>query len=190
VFNLADFFQHPNALVESKNIGNGTRVWAFSHILPGAVIGSGCNICDHTFIDNDVNIGNDVTIKCGIYIWDGVSIEDKVFLGPNVVFTNDLSPRSKVYPSEIVKTHIKYGASIGANVTLIAGNTIGKFAMVGAGSVVTKDVPDYALVYGNPARIHGYICECTEKLKFENGFSSCSCGRKYSLDNRKVSEKY
>lgn len=189
VFYLSDFFVHPNAIVESSNIGEGTRVWAFSHILKGAVIGKDCNICDHTFIENDVLIGDDVTIKCGIYIWDGVHIEDKVFLGPNVVFTNDLRPRSKMYPSEFAKTHVHYGASIGANATIIAGNVIGKWAMVGAGAVVTKDVPDYALVYGNPAKIKGYVCKCTEKLQFKDGLASCSCGENYSLENGKISER-
>lgn len=179
-------FFHPNALVESENIGEDTRVWAFCHILPKAVIGKGCNICDHTFIENDVVIGDDVTVKCGIYIWDGVRIEDKVFLGPNVVFTNDLRPRSKVYPSVFKETFVRHGASIGANATIVAGNTIGRFAMVGAGSVVTKDVPDYALVYGNPARFVGYVCECAIDLKFENNSASCSCGKTYNKDNGKI----
>lgn len=185
---MSDFFIHPKALVETKKIGKNTKVWAFSHILSGATIGEDCNICDHTFIENDVVIGNEVTVKCGIYIWDGIKIEDKVFLGPNVVFTNDLRPRSKVYPYEFAKTNIKYGASIGANATIIGGNTIGKWAMIGAGSVITKSVPDYALVYGNPAQLKGYVCECSEKLSFKNNTTSCSCGKSYLLKNNTVTK--
>ncbi|WP_404332353.1 acyltransferase [Mesobacillus maritimus] len=183
---MSDSFIHPKALVETKNIGKNTRVWAFAHILAGAMIGQDCNICDHTFIENNVIIGNEVTVKSGIYIWDGIYIEDKVFLGPNVVFTNDLRPRSKRNPTEFVKTHICYGASIGANATIIAGNKIGKWSMVGAGAVVTKNVPDYALVYGNPGTIKGYICECTEKLNFENNAASCLCGKNYSYKEGQV----
>ena len=146
------YFKHDQALVESENIGDDTRVWAFSHVLPGAVIGSECNICDHVFIENDVVIGNRVTIKCGVQIWDGLRIEDDVMVGPNATFTNDLFPRSK-QPFELKKTYIKNGASIGANATILAGVEIGEGAMVGAGSVVTKNVPPHAVVVGNPARI-------------------------------------
>lgn len=179
-------FIHSHALVESDKIGDGTRVWAFAHVLPGAVIGQNCNICDHCFIENDVVLGDDVTVKCGIYIWDGVTIEDKVFLGPNVVFTNDLRPRSKVYPEQFAKTLIRYGASIGANATILAGHTIGKWAMIGAGSVVTKDVPDYTLAVGNPARVVRHICQCTKDLIFRGTHAECSCGKKYCLNNDKV----
>ena len=137
-----EYYQHPNALVESKKIGKKTRIWAFAHILPGAVIGENCNINDHTFIENDVIIGDNVTIKSGVYIWDGVRIADNVFIGPNVTFTNDLRPRSKQYPEKFLQTIIEEWATIGANSTIIAGNTIGKFAMIGAGSVVTKNIPN------------------------------------------------
>jgi len=150
-------FEHPQSVVESTNIGSETRIWAFAHILQGAIIGSDCNICDHVFVENDVIIGNRVTIKCGVQIWDGLRIEDDVFIGPNATFTNDLFPRSKVYPEEFIKTVIRQGASIGANATILAGNTIGKNAMVGAGAVVTKDVPPNAIVVGNPAQIIGYV---------------------------------
>lgn len=151
------FFKHPQALVESEHIGAGTRIWAFAHLLPGAVVGEDCNICDHVFIENDVLIGNRVTIKCGVQVWDGITLEDDVFVGPNATFTNDLFPRSKQYPEQFTRTIVRSGASIGANATLLSGITIGKNAMVGAGAVVTKDVPPNAIVVGNPAWIKGYI---------------------------------
>src|SRR5215469_12222781 len=119
------FFQHPNALVESSRIGAGTRIWAFSHVLPGAVIGADCNICDHVFIENDVIIGDRVTIKCGVQIWDGLRLEDDVFIGPNATFTNDPFPRSKIRPARFERTLIKRGASIGANATILPGITVG-----------------------------------------------------------------
>jgi len=152
-----NYFTHPQALVETVNIGAGSRIWAFAHVLPGAVIGEECNICDNVFIENDVMIGNRVTIKCGVQVWDGVSLEDDVFVGPNATFTNDLFPRSKQYPEQFARTIVRSGASIGANATLLSGITIGKNAMVGAGAVVTRDVPPNAIVVGNPAWIKGYI---------------------------------
>jgi UDP-2-acetamido-3-amino-2,3-dideoxy-glucuronate N-acetyltransferase len=150
------FFMHDKAIVESKSVGLGTRIWAFSHILPGAVIGSECNICDHTFIENDVIVGDRVTIKSGVQLWDGIRIEDDVFIGPNATFTNDLFPRSKHPPKRFETTKVRRGASIGANATILPGIVIGQYAMVGAGAVVTNDVPPYAIVLGNPARITGY----------------------------------
>lgn len=148
---------HPNALCESPNIGDGTRIWAFTHVLPNAVIGKDCNICDGVFIENDVNIGDRVTIKCGVQIWDGITLKNDVFIGPNVTFTNDRHPRSKCYPDSFEKTVVELGASIGANATILPGLSIGKYAMVGAGAVVTQSVPSYAVVVGNPARITGYV---------------------------------
>lgn len=183
------FYIHPNAIVESKNIGDNTRIWAFVHILKGASIGSNCNICDHGFIENDVIIGNNVTIKSGIYIWNGVRIEDNVFLGPNVTFTNDIYPRSKAYQKEYPRTFIKEGASVGANSVLLAGIVIGRYAMVGAGAVVTRNVGDFELVYGNPARHRGHICRCTKKLDFKNNrHTVCACGLSYALENGIVSQ--
>jgi acetyltransferase-like isoleucine patch superfamily enzyme/dTDP-4-dehydrorhamnose 3,5-epimerase-like enzyme len=152
-----DHFQHGQALVESPHIGPGTRVWAFAHILPGARIGADCNICDHTFIENDVIVGDRVTVKCGVQLWDGLRIEDDVFIGPNATFTNDLYPRSKRHLPRHPVTTIHRGASIGANATILPGITIGDESMIGAGAVVTHNVPPHAKVVGNPARIVGYM---------------------------------
>lgn len=153
---MTNFFKHPQALVENNHVGTGTRIWAFAHILPGARIGADCNICDGVFIENDVNIGDRVTIKCGVQVWDGVTLEDDVFIGPNATFTNDPFPRSRLHPKEFPRTLVRHGASIGANATILPGLTIGPNAMVGAGAVVTRDVPPNAIVVGNPARITGY----------------------------------
>ncbi len=151
-----NYFVHPSAICESQTIGEKSRVWAFCHVLPKAKVGRECNLCDHVFIENDVVIGDRVTIKCGVQVWDGVTLEDDVFVGPNVTFTNDPFPRSKQYPTAFSKTLVRRGASIGANATILPGITIGIQAMVGAGAVVTHDVPPYAKVVGNPARIIGY----------------------------------
>lgn len=138
--------------VQSKKIGEGTRIWQYCVILEGAKIGKYCNICSHVFIENDVLIGNYVTIKCGVQIWDGITLEDRVFIGPNVTFTNDKYPPSKEFPATLTKTYIKNGASIGANSTILPGLTIGSGAIIGAGSVVTHDVPSNQIWVGNPAR--------------------------------------
>src|SRR4051812_1729846 len=152
-----DYFRHPNALVESTHIGNRTRIWAFAHVLPNARIGEDCNICDHTFIENDVVIGNSVTVKCGVQLWDGITLEDDVFVGPNATFSNDPFPRSRKRPEQFSRTVVARGASIGANATVLPGLRIGQNSMVGAGAVVTADVPPNAIVIGNPARIVGYV---------------------------------
>lgn len=151
------YFIHKLACVETQSIGRGTRIWAFAHILPRAIIGEDVNICDHTFIENDVIVGNRVTIKCGVYLWDGVRLEDDVFVGQNAAFTNDPFPRSRQYLDKFPQTIVKQGASIGANATILPGLIIGKNAMVGAGAVVTKNVPDNAVVVGNPARIIRFL---------------------------------
>lgn len=148
---------HETALVETEKVGKDTNIWQYVVVLPKAKIGVNCNICSHCFIENDVSIGDNVTIKSGVQIWDGITIEDAVFVGPNVTFTNDLYPRSKQYATEWIKTKIEKGASIGANATVLGGITIGKYAMIGAGSVLTKDIPPYTLWYGNPAIQKGYI---------------------------------
>ncbi|WP_308219940.1 WxcM-like domain-containing protein [Roseomonas populi] len=147
---------HPQALCESERIGEGTRVWAFAHILPGAVIGADNNICDGVFIENDVVTGDRVTVKCGVQLWDGLRVEDDVFIGPNATFTNDMFPRSRVQRDALPPTTVRRGASIGANATILPGLTVGPGAMVGAGTVITADVPANAVVVGNPARIVGY----------------------------------
>jgi acetyltransferase-like isoleucine patch superfamily enzyme len=146
-------FIHPSSDVQSKQIGEGTRVWQYVVILPGAIIGRDCNICSHCFIENKVSVGDRVTVKCGVQLWDGITLEDDVFIGPNVTFTNDLEPRSRNAAAKLLPTLVKKGATIGANTTILPGVTIGEGAMVGAGAVVTKDVPPKTLVVGNPARI-------------------------------------
>lgn len=150
-------FVHPSAICEAREIGSGTRIWAFAHLLPGARIGRDCNICDGVFIENDVVVGDAVTIKCGVQLWDGIVIEDNVFIGPNATFTNDRFPRSKVRPEAFPRTIIRRGASIGANATIMPGIEVSSGAMVGAGAVVTRTVPPNAIVVGNPARITGYV---------------------------------
>ncbi|CAM4332541.1 acetyltransferase-like isoleucine patch superfamily enzyme [Paenibacillus endophyticus] len=180
------YFKHEYALVETDKIGEETRIWAFTHILSGAEIGRNCNINDHTFIENDVVLGDNVTVKSGVYIWDGVRIKDNVFIGPNVTFTNDLNPRSKQYPKEFEKTIINEYASIGANATIVAGNNVGKYAMVGAGSVVTKSIPNHTLWYGNPAKMQGYVCICGQKLN--NTYKCVTCLKEYKFIDNQISE--
>jgi UDP-2-acetamido-3-amino-2,3-dideoxy-glucuronate N-acetyltransferase len=154
---IAGVFVHAHGICETKSVGVGTRVWAFSHVLAGATIGVDCNICDLVFIENDVVLGNRVTIKSGAQLWDGVRLEDDVFIGPNATFTNDPFPRSKRYGRILLRTVVRQGASVGANATVLPGVVIGERAMVGAGAVVTRDVPANAIVTGNPARVVGYV---------------------------------
>ena len=154
---------HKLADVQTENIGDNTNIWQFCVVLKQAKIGSNCNINTQVLIENDVFIGDNVTIKSGVQIWDGITLEDNVFIGPNVTFTNDFTPRSKQYPKDFLKTIIKKGASIGANSTIIGGVTIGEYAMIGAGSIVTKKVGIQELWYGNPAKHQGYVCKCGQK---------------------------
>ena len=139
-------FVHSHAICESSSVGDRTRIWAFAHVLPGAVIGEDCNICDGVFIENDVVVGDRVTVKSGVQLWDGITLESDVFVGPNATFTNDRFPRSRAYPAEFPKTVVHKGASIGANATILPGIRIGRGAMIGAGSVVTRDVPSTRLL--------------------------------------------
>jgi acetyltransferase-like isoleucine patch superfamily enzyme len=148
---------HPTSEVQSTSIGSNTVIWQFCIVLKGAIIGEDCNINSHVFVENDVIIGNNVTVKSGVQLWDGLRVEDDVFIGPNVTFTNDLVPRSKAYPTSFLETNICMGASIGANSTIIAGNKIGAYAFIGAGSLITKNIPANTVWYGNPARHNGYI---------------------------------
>ena len=175
------YFQHKHAIVEANvTIGAGTRIWAFVHVLPGAVIGSDCNICDRTFIEGDVCIGDRVTIKCGVSVWNGLVVENDVFVGPNAVFTNDLRPRSQARLLAYPRTLLKEGCSLGANCVILPGLTIGRWAMIGAGAVVTHDVPDFGLVVGVPARMRGWVCCCGRKLVLAaDSRWICPCGRIY-----------
>jgi UDP-2-acetamido-3-amino-2,3-dideoxy-glucuronate N-acetyltransferase len=152
---------HPLSDVKSSDIGEGTRVWQYAVIFPRAKIGKNCNICAHTLIENEVIIGDDVTIKSGVYLWDGITVKDKVFIGPNATFTNDKHPRSKQYPQEYLKTMIEEGVSIGANATILPGLTLGRYCMIAAGAVVTKNISPYSIVVGNPARSIGTVNDKT-----------------------------
>jgi acetyltransferase-like isoleucine patch superfamily enzyme len=172
---------HPTALVASSRIGAGTRIWAYVNVLEGATIGRDCNICDRCFIENDVVIGDRVTVKCGVSLYDGVVLEDDVFVGPDVSFPNDSRPRSRQPRDSPAKTRVLAGASLGAGSILLPGVTVGHFAMVGAGSLVTRDVPDFALVYGSPARVHGHVCRCGENLRVADRRAECACGRTYEV---------
>lgn len=183
-----DKFIHPLAVVDNNaSIGFGTRVWQWSHIMEGVVIGDNCNIGEGVFIESGVKLGNNVKVKNNVAIYSGVMCEDDVFLGPNCVFTNVINPRSFIErKKEFKETIIRRGATIGANATIVCGNSIGEFAMVGAGSVVTKNVDPFTLVVGNPARFHSYICKCGCKLG--EALECIECKRKYTINDGKVEE--
>ncbi|MEI7592760.1 MAG: acyltransferase [Actinomycetes bacterium] len=171
---------HPAAICESDHIGPGTRIWAFVHILPGAIIGADCNICDHVFVEGGAHIGDRVTVKNASLIWDGVTIESDVFIGPRVTFTNDLRPRVgfPLTGGAFIPTRIRQGATLGANVTIVCGVTVGESAMIGAGAVVTADIPAHVLAVGAPARAIGWVCTCGQSIKPDQ---TCSCGRTFQL---------
>ena len=184
-----NYFVHESSYVDDNvKIGDGTKIWHFSHVMSNSEMGEKCNIGQNVVISPGVKLGNGVKIQNNVSVYTGVICEDDVFLGPSCVFTNVINPRSFIErKSEYRDTIIGKGASIGANVTIVCGHNIGKYALIGAGAVVTKNVPDYALVMGNPARIKGYVCKCGEKLSFEDGHATCTaCGLKYNNDNDKV----
>jgi len=183
------FFVHPLAIVESNKIGPRTRVWPFTHVMKEVRVGADCNIGEHVFLENGADLGNNVTVKNGVSIWAGITIEDNVFVGPNCVFTNDRNPRAYVKKSskQLTPTRIRANATVGANATLLCGITIGRYAFVGAGSVVIHSVPDFSLVVGNPSRQIGWMCVCANRLPLLQGTgseSTCTCAhcnRRYSL---------
>ena len=176
----ASVFVHPQALCESDDVGPRTRIWPFAQVMRGARVGADCNICGHAFIESGAVIGNGVTVKNAVLVWDHVTVEDEVFLGPNMIFTNvrDLRQARRPRPDDFLPTLVRRGAAIGANATVVCGVTVGESALVAAGSVVTRDVPAYALVAGNPARRRAWVCACGTRL---GKALSCPCGRRYRL---------
>jgi UDP-2-acetamido-3-amino-2,3-dideoxy-glucuronate N-acetyltransferase len=183
------FFKHPTAIVESDNIGDGTKIWHFAHVREGAKLGKNCIVGKSVYIDADVEIGNGVKIQNFVSVYKGVRIEDDVFVGPSVTFTNDRYPRSFQWDEEkIIPTVVKRGASIGANSTIICGVTINEYVIIGAGSVVTKEVPPFGLVYGNPAELKGFVCQCGIRLhckgkKVDVAILKCPhCGKELEID--------
>jgi len=179
-----NYFKHQTAIVESNSIGDGSKIWHFAHIREKAIIGKNCNIGKGVYIDSEAKLGNNVKVQNFVSIYKGVEIDDDVFIGPSAVFTNDLYPRAFLWNEDrLTSTYIKKGSSIGANATIICGITIGEYAMVGAGSVVTKDVPQFGLVIGNPARLKGFVCYCGKKLRNieneenDNIIYKCECGK-------------
>lgn len=183
------YFVHPTAVIdESTEIGEGTQIWHFSHVMAGAKIGRNCLLGQNVFIASGAILGDNIKVQNNVSIFKGVILENDVFCGPSAVFTNVFNPRSFISrKAEFRQTLVKRGATIGANATIICGNTIGEYAFIGAGSVVTKDVPDYALVYGNPGRIKGWVCQCAVEIVFRSGKATCkACGKRYQKDRTGV----
>lgn len=179
-------FIHPDAIVETDQLGRGTRVWAFTHVMQGASVGCNCNIGEQCFLEHGSHVGDEVVIKNGVALWEGVTLENRVFVGPYAVFTNDRTPRAKLFRKSI-PTLVREGASIGANATIRCGVEIGRWAMIGAGAVVTRDVPDFSLVVGNPGRIQRYVCRCGATLIFSDaGQARCTCGLKFRTAGKSV----
>jgi len=186
---MVDYFVHESSFIdEGARIGKDTKIWHFSHVMSGAIIGEACNIGQNVLVSSGVTVGNNVKIQNNVSLYTGVIIEDDVFLGPSMVFTNVINPRSHVSrKDEYQTTLVQKGASIGANATIICGTTLGRYSFVGAGAVVTKDIPDYALVYGSPARVQGWMCQCGEQLNFNGDRAVCSrCGDAYRKQNQIV----
>ena len=190
-------YVHPTALVETDEIGAESRIWAYTHVMKGAHVGVNCNIGEHCFVECGSFIGDNTTIKNGNMLWEGMILEDGVFVGPHVFFTNDPYPRSRHLPQAghrykskqnwLLPLLVKRGASLGAGAIILAGVTIGEYSMVGAGALVTKDVPPYALVKGNPGRVSGWVCQCGRPLTFKNGSATCSeCGLQYQKANSTI----
>jgi len=185
-------FVHESSYVDAPcDIGDGTKIWHFSHVMSGSKLGSGCNIGQNVVISPGCVLGNNVKIQNNVSVYTGVVLEDDVFCGPSMVFTNVINPRSHVErKDEYKKTLVRKGATIGANATIVCGNTLGKFAFVGAGAVVTRDVPDYAVVYGSPAKVRGWVCSCGLMLEFgELETALCSCGSQFTKAGQIVTEK-
>jgi acetyltransferase-like isoleucine patch superfamily enzyme len=175
-------FVHPSAIVETDQIGEGTRIWAYTHVMKDVIIGPNCNIGEHCFLESGVRVGGDVTIKNGSLLWEGVHLEDGVFLGPRVTFTNDRYPRSPRLPQARTRyldkrwlepTFVRRGASLGAGAIVLAGVTIEEFCVVGAGATVTRNLPANALVFGSPARVRGWVCRCGQRLALSSGIAMC-----------------
>lgn len=175
---------HPQGLCEAESVGAGTRVWAFAHVLPGAIVGTDCNVCDAAYIEGGAVVGNRVTVKNQVLIFEGVTIQDDVFLGPAVVFTNDLRPRAHIKRGgdALLPTLVRHGATLGAGVVVVCGTTIGANAFIGAGAVVAKDVPAHAFVVGNPGRVIGWVCTCGERLP--DDLRCVNCGRRFRIDDQ------
>lgn len=185
----SSYFVHKSAYIdEGGSIGKGTKIWHFSHIMKGAEIGKDCKIGQNVMIGPEVRIGDKVKIQNNVSIYKGVTLEDEVFCGPSCVFTNVFNPRSAIpRMNELLPTLVKKGATIGANATIICGNNIGRYAFIGAGTVVTKDVTDYALVYGNPAKLKGWVCECGQRLNFKEDEARCEvCNKRYRMEKEMV----